>query len=396
MRRFLELVAVFLLGGLLTLYFVKNTDNGPAVSLNHDNRPALQPQAPPREFHDAEKPAGLPPTTKPHDPQAEAKRYLSQGQMDLFMQLLNKHRSDADNRWFLETRAAFLDVLQQLKTSGRYRTAIEWLTAYLQSEYDDVVALQALADFHYRQKNFLAAIDTLYQAKSYAHDTGKISQIAATQHAIINQYATELKNHNDQLGLLDLYQRLVNVEPEYSANYVGLAEAYMALGNDADAQRTLNIIAYDPEAGAKVRQLLTVIESRARKTAADAEPITLHRHGNNMLAQVLFNNTINSRLLLDTGASLTVITPALLQNLGLDYNHPRRTAWFNTANGVVKAPIFLIERVSIGSQTVDQLEVAVMDLDNQSIGGLLGMNFLQHFRFSIDHQSNVLYLSPRS
>jgi len=164
----------------------------------------------------------------------------------------------------------------------------------------------------------------------------------------------------------------------------------------ADAQRTLDIIAYDPETSAKVQQLLNVIENRSGKTVSDAEPVPLRRHGNNLLTQVLFNNRAQGRLLLDTGASLTVITPALLQDLGLDYNHPQRKGWFNTANGVVEAPIFLIDRVSIGSQTVDQLEVAVMALDNQHINGLLGMNFLQHFQFSIDHQNNVLYLSPRS
>ena len=395
MRRLLELVAVFLLGGVLTLYVVGRKIPESPVSAPQQTAPASGPQVSPTSpplNHSTNTPRHF---AKQDTTLAAARDYLSQGQIDSFMQLLDKHRADANSRVFKELRSVFLQALQQLKTDQQYRTAVEWLSTYLQSEYDDVLALQALADFHYLQKNFLAAIDTLYQAKSYAHDTQVIAQIAANQRAIINEYATELKSHNDNLGLLDLYQRLVSVEPEYSANYIGLAQAYMALGNDADAQRTLNIIAYDPEAGAKVQQLLNVIENRASKTASDAEPIPLRRHGNNLLAQVMFNNSTNSRLLLDTGASLTVITPGLLQDLGLDYNHPLRKAWFNTANGVVEAPIFLIDRVSIGSQTVDQLEVAVMSLENQNINGLLGMNFLQHFRFSIDHQNNVLYLTPR-
>jgi clan AA aspartic protease (TIGR02281 family) len=395
MRRILELIAVFLLGGVATLFLVTHKPNAPTPpSEPLDQTPNVEPMgtkpSPVADY--AVKSAR---SEEPEAPLAQAKKYLSQGRMDLFMQLLQKHQSDADDRVFQQCRAAFLSALQQLKKQGRNRTAIDWLTLYLHSEYDDVAALQTLAEFHYRQKNYLAAIDTLYQAKSYAHDSDKIAQIAATQRAIISRYVTELKARNDNLALLDLYQRLVSAEPEYSANYIGLAQAYMALGNDADAQRALNIIAYDPEAGAKVQQLLNVIETRAAKAVADAEPIQLSRHGNNLLTQVLFNNSATGRLLLDTGASLTVITPALLQQLGLDYNRPQRTAWFNTANGVVEAPIFTIDRVSIGSQTVDRLEVAVMDLNNQGIGGLLGMNFLQHFRFSIDHQSNVLYLSPR-
>jgi len=395
MRRILELIAVFLLGGVLTLYIVESKNNAISPSKQPAGNPSTQAlQQPPPARRVVEPPAQRPATAASDT--EKAKYYLAQGRMDLFLPLLDKHRSDTGTSTYRQIHSSFLQALQQLKAASQYRTAIEWLTDYLKIEYDDVAALQALGNFHYLQKNYLASIDTLYQAKSYAHDTGKITQIAATQRAIINEYASELKNHNDNLGLLDLYQRLVAVEPEYSANYIGLAEAYLALGNDADAQRTLDIIAYDPETSAKVQQLLNVIENRSGKTVSDAEPVPLRRHGNNLLTQVLFNNRAQGRLLLDTGASLTVITPALLQDLGLDYNHPQRKGWFNTANGVVEAPIFLIDRVSIGSQTVDQLEVAVMALDNQHINGLLGMNFLQHFQFSIDHQNNVLYLSPRS
>jgi clan AA aspartic protease (TIGR02281 family) len=257
------------------------------------------------------------------------------------------------------------------------------------------MALRALADVHYLQRNYLAAIDTLYLAKSYAHDDTKITQIVTTQRAITNEYGNALQNQQDHLALLDLYQRLVSVEPEYSAHYVGLAQAYLALGNEADARRTLNIIAYDPEAGAKAHQLLNLMESQNTQASSNAEAITLSPLGTNLLTRALFNDRTYGWLLLDTGASLTVITPQLLQELSLNLHSPLRKAWFNTANGVVEAPIFMIDSISIGGQIVDHLEVAVMDLNNQHINGLLGMNFLQHFHFSIDQQNNVLYLSPR-
>ena len=396
MRRILELVTVFLLGAVLTFYIVESKNNHPAPADNLITKlePAELATPAPRS-QSISKPASVAPSAVPDGHLASAQHYLAQGHIELFLQSLDKHRADGGGQGLQDYRETFLQALQQLKNNKQFRTAIDWLTAYLQSEYDDVVALQALADFHYLQKNYLAAIDTLYKAKSYAHETDKIAQISASQRAIISEYAAQLQNRNDNLGLLDLYQRLVSEEPEYGDNYIGLAQAYLALGNDADAHRSLNIIAYDPEASAKAQQLLTVIENRANKAATDAEPIQLQRHGNNLLTEVSFNNSPSGRLLLDTGASLTVITPQLLQNLGLDYNHPQRKAWFNTANGVVEAPIFIIDRVSVGSQIVDELEVAVMDLDSQNISGLLGMNFLQHFRFSIDQHNNVLYLSPR-
>jgi len=397
MRKLIELTLVFLLGGVLALYFLQDSDRPSSHPQDTTTRYDVTPNselnrsiAPLPAYPSPEAAAERPGSAKLQS----AKQRLEEGKIESFLASFRALRS-ADDTLRQAYRATFFHALQQLKDKKQIRTAIQWLNAYLQTEYDDVLALQALAEFQYLNSNYLAAIDTLYTAKSYAHDTSKIQQIVTTLRAITNDYAKQLRTKDDHLGLLDLYQRLVTVEPEHSAHYVGLAEAYMALGNEADARQALNIIAYDPDAGTKAHQLLNLIEAQTAKASANAEPITLSRHGNNLLTKVLFNNQIYGNLLLDTGASLTVITPQLLQELSLNHGSPLRTAWFNTANGVVEAPIYRIERLSIGGQTVDQLEVAVMDLNNHHINGLLGMNYLQHFRFSIDQQNNVLYLSPR-
>ena len=396
MRKLVELTMVFLLGWALALYFLTDREN-PLANHNARTQPAKDPNLPSDRSLLPQSPVSGKPIVTTHTAEIDkAKQQLARGDVELFMESLQTLRAASKESRWQEYRAAFFGELQKLKDKKQYPTAIQWLTTYLRTEYDDVLALQALADFHYLQHNYLAAIDTLYLAKSYAHDSTKINQIVTTQRALTAEYASQLQKQEDHLALLDLYQRLVSVEPEYSAHYVGLAQAYLALGNEADARQTLNIIAYDPQAGAKANQLLSMIDNQSTQSTADAEPITLSRHGNNLLTSVLFNNQAYGRLLVDTGASLTVITPELLQELSLDGQSPLRRAWFNTANGVVEAPIYVIQRISLGGQTVDQLEVAVMNLNNAHINGLLGMNFLQHFRFSIDQHNNVLYLSPRS
>lgn len=402
MRKIIEFALVFLLGWGLALYVIdheqsktisKTSTQQEPIQHSNDTRPdTLTAQPSPQLPRPPSRIQSLPSSTARPDP-AKVKQQLAQGQTDLLMEVL---RTSPEGPALQNYRAVFFGELQNLKQRKQYQTAIDWLTAYLQVEYDDVSALQALADFHYLQTNYLAAIDTLYLAKSYAHEIAKSNQIVARLRAITQQYATQLKRDNNNLALLDLYQRLVSVEPEYSAHYIGLAQAYVALGNEYDARRTLNIIAYDPDNGAKAKQLLTLMEQRSQQEAANAEPIALTRRGNSLVAEVLFDNRAYGRLLVDTGASLTVISPQLLQDLALDYGSPQRRAWFNTANGVIEAPIFIIDRVSVGAQSIDHMEVAVMDLDNHNINGLLGMNFLRHFRFSIDQQKNVLYLSPRN
>jgi len=60
----------------------------------------------------------------------------------------------------------------------------------------------------------------------------------------------------------------------------------------------------------------------------------------------------------------------------------------------VRAPIYILETLSVGDWSVQQLEIGVLDLGGQTgIDGLLGMNFLKHFRFFIDQNDSMLRLS---
>ena len=100
------------------------------------------------------------------------------------------------------------------------------------------------------------------------------------------------------------------------------------------------------------------------------------------------------RLLIDTGASLTILTPDVLEQHGIGYQNTGRSGVFNTANGPVRAPIYKLDSLSVGDWQVNQLEIGVLDLSGGSnIDGLLGMNFLRHFQFFIDQNEALLRLS---
>jgi clan AA aspartic protease (TIGR02281 family) len=101
------------------------------------------------------------------------------------------------------------------------------------------------------------------------------------------------------------------------------------------------------------------------------------------------------RLLIDTGASFTVIAPAVLEGLG--YVLGGRTGRFSTANGQVDAPLVGIQSLTVGEQLVSPITVGAIALSGRagSFDGLLGMNFLQKFEFSLDQQRSVLELHFR-
>jgi clan AA aspartic protease (TIGR02281 family) len=107
------------------------------------------------------------------------------------------------------------------------------------------------------------------------------------------------------------------------------------------------------------------------------------------------NNAQNAILLLDTGASLSIISPELLRMLGTPYQSTGRTAWFSTAGGRIKAPVITLDSLALDGVFVENIEVGVIgEFDSNPFDGLLGMNFLRHFEFFIDQNERKLQLSP--
>jgi predicted aspartyl protease len=67
---------------------------------------------------------------------------------------------------------------------------------------------------------------------------------------------------------------------------------------------------------------------------------------------------------------------------------------FSTANGLVEGAVYRLDNLSIGDQNVANIEVAALGLASlHSADGLLGMNFLKHFKFFIDQSKPELRLS---
>ncbi len=84
----------------------------------------------------------------------------------------------------------------------------------------------------------------------------------------------------------------------------------------------------------------------------------------------------------------------MLEQRGIRYQDTGRTGVFNTANGLVRAPVYKLDALLVGDWQVSQLEIGVLDLGGSpAIDGLLGMNFLRHFQFFIDQNEALLRLS---
>lgn len=130
-------------------------------------------------------------------------------------------------------------------------------------------------------------------------------------------------------------------------------------------------------------------------SAPDKATVSLQMRGQVAVVQVMLNNSAAANLVVDTGSSATVISHATARQLGIDVEGtdlPRVS--FNTANGVVSAPVVTLDSVEVGGMEVRGLMASVHDIA-PGISGLLGLNYLGHFRMDIDSRTGLMHLERK-
>jgi aspartyl protease family protein len=125
--------------------------------------------------------------------------------------------------------------------------------------------------------------------------------------------------------------------------------------------------------------------------------IPFEKRGQVVVVDVVFNNTKRAKLVVDTGATYTMISTAMARELSIDTQQSDRSMPFQTANGVIQAPLTNLESVSVGGMEIKNLTAAIHDVaPNSQVAGLLGLNFLSNFRMDIDTDKGILHLERKS
>ncbi|WP_447971407.1 retropepsin-like aspartic protease family protein [Nitrospira sp. M1] len=125
-------------------------------------------------------------------------------------------------------------------------------------------------------------------------------------------------------------------------------------------------------------------------------PVT--SYGGSLLVTVQLNQTREVRLILDTGATMTVLSQDVALDLGLLSNTNTQLTTVQTAGGPIQVNVSTIRSIQAGTAEVHDVDVAIHDLPDSHTGvdGLLGMSFLNHFLVTLDTNQGVLHLKPRS
>jgi predicted aspartyl protease/Flp pilus assembly protein TadD len=107
--------------------------------------------------------------------------------------------------------------------------------------------------------------------------------------------------------------------------------------------------------------------------------------------------------IIDTGASTSVVSEKMMELEEMSgFKKPARMRVYGAAGITDNVQTLVLPRVLLGSQAREKLDVAVLDLEpvNETTGfvqsGIIGGNFLRHFRVSFDFRKSVIWLEPLS
>ena len=327
---------------------------------------------------------------------------LQRNEFDAALEHYESLQVQAGDAAVADARTRILSHARRLIENRRFSMAEQLLQRFLVTAYRDVEARILLAAAYRGQQDFIVAIDQLYEARGYAYRPAMLQRITARIRSMVAELAQSLKSNDDQNALLALYQHLIQLEPDHAPWFMRLAATQLALEDKEAARRSLLLVSQDPDVGAQAQAMLSELslavagmqDTESWDSASEVVGIPLHRSGNHFIVDARPAHGRSIRLLIDTGASLTIFTPDVLEQRGIRYQDTGRTGVFNTANGPVRAPIYTLDSLAVGDWHVNHLEIGVLDLGSRSgVDGLLGMNFLYHFQFFIDQNEALLRLS---
>jgi len=288
----------------------------------------------------------------------------------------------------LPYRQRLFSHVQQLLDAQKFAEADSLLQAYLQMEFRDVDALLLKAKLLKTQGKVQQALETLYQLRAYEHRQTALDDNRALIDEWASAHVAKLKQARNGDSEERFLQFLIAQEPERLDYVLALATVYVEHGAAEGARHYLSLLAADGRFESQRRALLQQLEQ-----GGDGEAIALQRQGSHFLVSVWLDGRTPALLLIDTGASMTVLRPEVLARAG--YTRSQTVRQFNTANGVAEGQVFTVDELTLGNHHLRQLPLVALDLAGLEADGLLGMDILGQYRFQLDQQANTLSLNKK-
>lgn len=118
--------------------------------------------------------------------------------------------------------------------------------------------------------------------------------------------------------------------------------------------------------------------------------------GQRIMVDVKINGSFTTKLLLDTGADRTLVSPRALAAAGVTITKPVASGNITGATGIDRIDYVVVESLEVGEARVGKLPVGSYELAGTGTGdGLLGRDFLDQFNMTIDATKGEVHLAPK-
>lgn len=117
--------------------------------------------------------------------------------------------------------------------------------------------------------------------------------------------------------------------------------------------------------------------------------------GQHIMVDVRINGAASARLLLDTGADRTLISPRALAAAGVSLSRTVATGRIVGVTGSDRVPYVMIDSLEVGDVRVGRMGVGAYDVAEAMGDGLLGRDVLGRFNVAIDPAQGRVTLSPK-
>jgi predicted aspartyl protease len=276
--------------------------------------------------------------------------------------------------------------------------------------FDELDIWKALASAAETSANWQLAFDAQLRASELENDSVELEALLINMLKSSGYLRADYEKNSDQLSIKIMYQRLVDLHPHFSLFQLELAHAHTQLNNYPIAENIYTSLRYDPEFGEIAQSALARIKdseatqssvASIQRSSETGHPkdivVPLIAVGNSFLIDASIERQ-GSRLLLDTGASITALSSELIRRLNLEPTG--KSIQLSTANGLTIAKLYKVNSLSLGRLTLQNMIIAEIDLgQRREFDGLLGTDALNEFKsrynYVIDNQSKTLIFRPR-
>ena len=117
--------------------------------------------------------------------------------------------------------------------------------------------------------------------------------------------------------------------------------------------------------------------------------------GQQIVAEVRINGAASARLIVDTGAERTLVSPRTLAAAGVSLSNTLATGQIVGVTGRDRLPYVMIESLEIGEIRLGRMPVGAYEMAETAADGLLGRDVLDRFNVAIDATQGLVTLSPK-